>query len=73
MSPTTKLRPGSLWLHYKKDEVYEFLHMSLLESTQEPLAIYRKPGDATTWCRPLKEWEEVPEGSLVPRFRPLGG
>ncbi len=62
---------GECYLHYKGGE-YEVIALACLESTLEPLVIYKSPQhNDTVWARTYEDWNsEVKwEGKTVRRFR----
>ena len=60
--------PGSLWRHSKSGNPYVVIALAKLEATEEEHVVYQRvdehdrrahgPAWATTWIRPLREWEE---------------
>ncbi len=67
--------PGT-YEHYKGNR-YEVLGIGLIESTEEPVVIYKPLYDdpmTDFWVRPVSEFEEFVEreGQSVPRFKLVG-
>ena len=65
-----------IYEHYKGGR-YEVIGVGLLESTQEPVVIYKtlyKNELSELWVRPVSSFEETVDvnGEMVPRFRFLG-
>ncbi len=60
---------GSVYKHYKGG-LYVVICSCLNESNKQQLIIYRDLATGNTWCRPVKEWDELVEieGKKVQRF-----
>jgi len=55
--PSSSRREKQVWLHVKSQQYYEIIGYGLLESTLEPIVIYRRRGtDAPLWVRPVAEF-----------------
>lgn len=70
-----QVKVGGRYAHFKNPvHTYIVRDIAILESTQEPVVIYRAEyGDNITFVRPVDEWLEVVEkdGQQVPRFRKI--
>lgn len=47
---------GSMWLHKKTNNVYAIIGRCILESTNMPGILYRKPADREAWARDEEEF-----------------
>ena len=65
---------GGIYRHYKGN-LYKVLHLARHTETEETLVVYQALyGEYGIWARPLEMFLEtvtLPDGSVVPRFRPI--
>ena len=65
---------GGIYRHYKGN-LYKVLHLARHTETEGTLVVYQALyGEYGIWARPLEMFLEtvtLPDGSVVPRFRPI--
>ena len=63
-----------IYKHYKGN-MYQILHVGVLEKTLEPVVIYRAVGSAEVFVRTVVEWNEIlkVDGTWCKRFEFVGG